>query len=106
MTKSDNEAWFLTQWKRLGGPEPETEYRFHDKRKWRFDFCWPDRMTALEVEGLGHAHWNRYHGDVEKYNAATLLGWRVLRLTFHMIRQDDLTLLDSLMGVLSDGKSL
>lgn len=32
-------------------PQPVTEHRFHPKRRWRFDLCWPVRKIALEVEG-------------------------------------------------------
>lgn len=68
-------------------PTPDIEYQFHPVRKWRFDFAWSDYPmggVALEVEGgiwIGGAH-GRGSGiarDIEKYNAATLLGWRVLR---------------------------
>src|ERR1043166_3127491 len=64
----------------------EREFRFHPVRKWRFDFCIPAMMIAVEVEGgvwmgSGGAH-NRGKGfleDIEKYNEATVLGWRLLR---------------------------
>ena len=72
-------------------PEPEREYRFHPEREWRFDFAWPDRRIAAEVEGGGwvygrHHRPKGYEQDCEKYNAATLLGWRVLRFTPEMVR--------------------
>lgn len=61
------------------------EHRFHPKRKWPFDFAWLDLMVAVEIEG-GHWHGRHTRGkgfvdDCEKYNAATALGWRVLRFT-------------------------
>lgn len=68
-----------------GLPAPEAEYRFDPIRKWRFDFAWPKLMIAIEVEGLnprgysGHTTVQGYVKDMEKYNAATVLGWRVLR---------------------------
>ena len=70
----------------MGVPEPATEHRFHPKRKWRFDFAWPDVRLALEVEGgvwTGgrHTRGSGFLGDVEKYNAAAVMGWRVLRCT-------------------------
>lgn len=70
----------------MGVPEPTTEHRFHPKRKWRFDFAWPDVRLALEVEGgvwTGgrHTRGSGFLGDVEKYNAAAVMGWRVLRCT-------------------------
>lgn len=69
-----------------GLPEPELEYRFHPDRKWRFDFAWPNVKLALEVEGgiyirKGHATISGIKRDMEKYNAAACLWWRVLRVT-------------------------
>jgi len=67
-------------------PIPETEFKFHPKRKWRFDYAWPKLKIAFEQEGgtwIAGRH-NRGTGfikDMEKYNNAVLLGWRVLRYT-------------------------
>lgn len=64
------------------------EWQFHPKRKWRFDFAWPSRMIAVEIEGgNGGRHQRRsgFEGDCHKYNAAALLGWRVLRYTTAMV---------------------
>jgi very-short-patch-repair endonuclease len=67
-------------------PEPEIEHRFHDTRKWRFDFAWPDLMLALEAEGGTwtrgrHTRGQGFEDDCEKYNTAVIQGWRVLRFT-------------------------
>ena len=69
-----------------GLPMPVTEHRFHPSRKWRFDYAWPDAKVALEVEGgvwTGGRHTSSagFLKDIEKYNAAARLGWRVLRCT-------------------------
>lgn len=61
------------------------EYKFHPTRRWRFDYALPQHRIALEVEGgvwTGgrHTRAKGFLGDVEKYNAATILGWRVLRV--------------------------
>jgi hypothetical protein len=50
-SKTDWEQALLTQILDLGLPKPIQEVRFHDKRRWRFDFAWPGRKVALEVEG-------------------------------------------------------
>ncbi len=68
----------------------EREWRFHVKRRWRFDFAWPGRMLAVECEGHGgaksrHLTYLGYTADCEKYNEAALLGWLVLRFTGPMI---------------------
>ena len=62
------------------------EYRFHPKRKWRFDYAIPESKVALEVEGGvwsggRHIRAQGFLGDMEKYNTATLMGWKVLRTT-------------------------
>lgn len=68
------------------GVECVKEYRFHNTRKWRFDYAIPAHKIALEVEGgvwTGGRHTSPkgFLGDIEKYNTATLLGWRVFRTT-------------------------
>jgi hypothetical protein len=89
------EAAFLAAVAEAGIPVPTTELKFAPpwmvgptgrRRQWRFDFAWPDRMLAVETEGGvwsggRHTRGGGYIGDCAKYNAATLLGWRVLRYT-------------------------
>jgi very-short-patch-repair endonuclease len=80
------EEKFLALWSRLGGPLLEREYKFHPRRKWQADFVHVPTLLMVEIEG---GVWMRgrhnsprgFIADCEKYNAATLMGWRVLRLT-------------------------
>ncbi len=67
-------------------PAPTPEYRFAPPRRWRFDYAWPHHKVALEVEGGvfsggRHTRGAGFLNDMEKYNAATLAGWKVLRVT-------------------------
>lgn len=60
------------------------EYKFHPTRRWRFDYAIPEQKIALEVEGgvwTGGRHTSPkgFLNDMEKYNTATLMGWRVFR---------------------------
>jgi hypothetical protein len=67
----------------------EAEYRFHPKRKWRFDWIWLDELgdpvkIAIEYDGImfGHASHSSLAGilrDAEKTNEAQALGWMVFR---------------------------
>lgn len=74
-----------------GLPEPVREWRFHPTRRWRFDLAWPDLLLAVEVQGGiyrggGHTSVAGLKRDIEKANAATLLGWRVLMVHGDMVR--------------------
>ncbi len=71
-----------------GLPEPEREYPFAPGRRWRADFAWPAHRLLVECEGLGGRHQRAagYIADCRKYNAAVLLGWRLLRFTHHDLR--------------------
>ena len=62
------------------------ELRFHPVRSWRFDYAIPEHKIAVEVEGGvwtqgRHTRPRGFLGDMDKYNTATALGWRVLRVT-------------------------
>jgi very-short-patch-repair endonuclease len=65
-------------------PEATTEFRFHPTRMWRFDYCWPEHKIALEVEGGiftrgAHVRPTHFLSDIEKYNTAVSMGWRIVR---------------------------
>lgn len=67
-------------------PKAIEEHQFHHTRKFRFDWCIPQLMIAIEYEGLmseksGHTTINGYTKDCEKYNLAQIGGWKVLRYT-------------------------
>ena len=89
MAKADLEnafALWLNQRPNRDLPRPERQYKFHPKRKWRFDFAWPAQKVAVEIDGLvyggrgGHQTVDGVVKDCEKYEAAHLLGWRVYRV--------------------------
>ena len=95
---SDLEARFIVAWRAIGGPAPTCEFRFHDERKWRFDFAWPESRIAVEIEGGiwsggRHTRGAGFISDAAKYNHAAALGWRVFRLTGEMIDLPNLTMI-------------
>lgn len=62
------------------------EHKFHPVRRWRFDYAIPTAKIAIEVEGgvwTGGRHTSPkgFLNDMEKYNTATIMGWRLLRTT-------------------------
>ena len=83
---SRGEELFLAHVIRNGLEVPQMEYKFLDQRRFRFDFAWPQLHIAVEVEGgvwTGgrHTRGKGYTRDLEKYNLATLHGWKVYRFT-------------------------
>jgi very-short-patch-repair endonuclease len=84
------EAQFALHVRTAKLPEPEREYRFDGTRQWRFDFAWPTVKIAVECEGGiwtqgRHTRALGFEADCDKYNAATVQGWKVLRFTRSMI---------------------
>ena len=116
MTKSDLERAFLTYWKQLAPDydEPEQQYKFHPKRRWRLDFAWPRGWeyppwietengprgklvlrspVAVELHGGTwsggrHVRGEGFRKDREKMNAATSTDWRVFEFTTGMLEDD------------------
>ena len=76
--------------KELGWGLVVAEFKFHPVRKWRSDFAIPSAKLIVEIEGgfwmkgkdgKGGRH-SRGGGaikDMEKYNAATIMGYALLR---------------------------
>lgn len=70
-----------------GLPHPVPEYQFHDKRKWKIDFAWPEYKLAVEVEGGiygskggGHRSISGFEANLEKYNQLAVGRWFLIRL--------------------------
>lgn len=105
-SKSNPVEELVFQVKAAGLREPEREYRFHDKRRWRFDLAFPTRVitcyptpvaertegVAVEVDGGvyvqgRHSRGKGIEADMEKIATAMTMGWRVLRVTPRHIRE-------------------
>ena len=76
----------MKMWLKALGIKFESEYKFHQTRKWRFDIAIVENKIAIEYEGIfseksGHTTHKGFLNDVEKYNTATTEGWTVLRYT-------------------------
>jgi hypothetical protein len=66
------------------------EFKFSGKRKFRFDFAIMDSVlisrTGIEYDGLNseksrHTTLKGFTRDTEKFNLASLEGWKILRYT-------------------------
>jgi hypothetical protein len=85
--KKDQVDYFMLEISATKGlPCPVKEHKFHPVRKWRFDYAIPFMKLAFECEGGAwvngrHTRGKGFIGDMEKYNEAQLLGWKVYRFT-------------------------
>jgi len=69
----------------------EREYRFHETRRWRFDFAWKAHKIAVECDGIAkQAGGGRHNTDADrdKINTATMNGWKVFRFSGKQIRNE------------------
>lgn len=95
---SELEEVFAFQIRAAKLPAPEREVRFHPVRRWRFDFAWPSRKLAVEIDGATwsggrHSRGAGIERDAEKYSTAAATGWRVLRGTRAMVEDGRLLVL-------------
>lgn len=99
VSKSDRvklEDKFLAAWRVVGKglPMPLQQYKFHETRRWKFDFAWDivtgggvaflSAQVAVEIQGGswvngGHNRAPQQAKDYEKLNAAQAAGWIVLQ---------------------------
>ena len=91
----DSFAAWLRQFPEI--PTPELEYRFAPPRRWRFDFAWVDQQVAVEIEGGlyqggRHQTLKGFLADAEKYMAAQVAGWQVLRIPGPWIAEGETTI--------------
>ena len=69
----------------------EQEYNFHPDRKWRADFLITGSKILIEVEGGiwsggRHTRGKGFIADMEKYNAAAVMGFKVLRFDTQQVK--------------------
>jgi len=87
---SEGEA-ILSQHLRTLKIEFEQEFKFHPSRKWRADFHLKGKKILVEVEGGiwsngRHTRVKGYLGDLEKYNAATMMDYQVIRFSTEQVK--------------------
>lgn len=64
---------------------PVKEYKFYKDAQWRFDYAFPEKKIAFEVDGGvwkqgRHQRPIGFMGDCKKYLWAQAHGWKVIRI--------------------------
>ena len=88
--RSALETRFLREVRRARLPLPVRQYQIrHENRVVAVaDFAYPDRKIAIEVDGYRwHSGRRRWEHDLERRNALTALGWRVIHVTAADLRR-------------------
>ena len=85
-TRGDKEKSYIENFLKENGFNYELELRFAPPRRFRFDYCIPEKMVYIEYEGITgglsrHTTVTGYTKDTEKYNLATSEGWVGFRYT-------------------------
>jgi very-short-patch-repair endonuclease len=56
----------------------EMQYRYEPSRKWKADFAFIEKKILIEINGSDHyKSWTNIKNDAEKWNHATMNGWKV-----------------------------
>ena len=96
------------------GPKLRERLTAAGLKDWRLDFAWIFEGVNVELQGGvwtqgRHSRGAGYTGDMEKQNAATLLGWRGLFFTSEMLKRDPLGCMEKvaiLLGGLSGKEAI
>lgn len=86
-------------WESLSGPKLESEYKFHEGRKFKVDYCHLKSGVVVEIEGGvfmqkgGHSSVTGILRDIEKYNLLTLRGFKLIRLHNRTIISENLQII-------------
>jgi len=93
MSKSKLELRFAGLWRVYGGPTLKMEWPFAPPRKFRWDFCDPNTLVAVEIEGgiwTGgrHTRGSGFEKDCVKKNLAARDGWLVFYFTSGMLKKN------------------
>ena len=110
--KSEKNYMFSYLWRVIANNylDPVEEYNFDKElgRKHRFDFAFPEKKVAVEIEGNAwHVKGGGKHmqdRDLEKYNIAAVLGWRVLRFSPAMLENDPMDCIQTVRDCLRSSK--
>ena len=79
--------WFFARMLKAAFPDAVPEYKFHPKRRWRLDWFVPSVNIGIEIEGGiwtrgRHTRPQGFLQDIEKYNAAALMGIKLYRINY------------------------
>lgn len=74
-----------------GLPMPVLQHEIidRDRRLWRVDFAWPDRLVAVEYDGFDwHSRPEDFRRDRRKRAALQEMGWQVISIVADDVRRD------------------
>lgn len=104
VTESRFETLLLRLIMRGGLPEPVRQYVIHGDGRplGRVDFAYPEVKLAVEADGFSyHSGRARFERDRARRNALTAVGWRVINVTWHQLRDEPDAIVALIAGFLA-----
>jgi len=102
-TQSDLELHFLRGLRSASLPEPvcQAHLRLPTGRAIRFDFAYPSKRLAIEIDGFGHIGAQAEARDQERDRLVAGLGWMTMRFVPHQVWPDAGPAVSQVAAVLS-----
>ncbi len=87
---------------RAGLPQPKCELVVGDNGEYRLDFCWPELMLAVEVDGwMYHSSVAAFHGNKTRKNSLVVEGYSILEYTWVHVTQTSSTVVREMKAAYS-----
>lgn len=91
VSESELERRFKELVAAAGLPRPQSQFRadWLKQTNGRVDFAYPEKRLVIECDGRRwHSQFDAFEADRRRDNAAQIAGWRIVRFTWRMIRDE------------------
>lgn len=91
VSESELERRFRKLIEDAGLPRPQSQFgaKWLKQSNGRVDFAYPEKRIVIECDGRRwHSQFDAFEADRRRDNAAQLSGWRILRFTWSMLKEE------------------
>jgi hypothetical protein len=92
---------------KAGLPQPRCELIVGNNGEYRLDFCWPELLLAIEVDGwMYHSSFAAFHGNKTRKNSLVIDGYSILEYTWKHVTQTPSTVMREISAAYSARRSV